>query len=293
MVRAGVPRSMELVENPSKKIKCGAGQVEHDIAIGNAMEGGDEERAVKIARQVVEAKAEYRDSVKSTPSLGEYSAHSKLRPGSEYRLHVTYENYELGTPIISEGEYSSDRASYEYSDGSDDITQPSFSSHKNWSLGSSDLDKELSDYYGDEAVADTDVFEEGQAGQQVASVTLYLLCFSRTVKDCERGALTKRKIEFSQDGNSEYEESGDENEMDGVDSSKKAKYDTDGVEISSGYSKGHGFTQALCALPMGTSVSRIIVDEAVSSVDEAMKNMDVAAAADDSGLSVNMYCVVF
>ena len=44
---------------------------------------------------------------------------------------------------------------------------------------------------------------------------------------------------------------------------------------------------------MGTSVSRIIVDEAVSSVDEAMKNMDVAAAADDSGLNVNMYCVVF
>ena len=127
VVKAGIPRSIELCKRPSKKIKFGSFQVDHDDAIADAMTEGDEPRAVLLAQKTVAAKAEFRDSVSSTESL--FSS-SLQHEADYYHGTIMEDSTESSTKdktFLSDDEYVGSRADRkeeddEYSDGSDEIS---------------------------------------------------------------------------------------------------------------------------------------------------------------------------
>ena len=93
------------------------------------------------------------------------------------------------------------------------------------------------------------------------------------------------------DDDAEAKFNDDAAEVKSVDGAAEVKFDTSGVPITTGYSGGFGFTQALCRLPMGVSVSRVKVDEEAKIVESTLEELGDLALANDSGkLMCVLYC---
>ena len=164
IMRAELPRSLLLHENPGKRIKIGVGKVEHDRAIGDAILAGDEGKTLNLARRVAAAKCEFRSSIPSSESLGRYGGGSELQNEEDYLLGSTFGGTQSSLKSRvenSDDEYEGsgeafDEEADKYSDGSDhnSTTQQSpTSSEMKWqyevyeerdqSLNDSELSREL------------------------------------------------------------------------------------------------------------------------------------------------------
>ena len=70
------------------------------------------------------------------------------------------------------------------------------------------------------------------------------------------------------------------------------RLDADGVPMLPGYTNGACMTQAISNLPLGISVSKKVVVEAVDRVEAAAVEMKDLALANDSGKDVGGVCCI-
>ena len=183
VVKAGVPRSVELCKRPGKKIKLGSCQVGHDDAIADAMAVGDEPRAVLLAQKVVAAKAEFRDSISSTESLFSGS----LQHESDYYHGTVMDSTQSSSrdkTLLSDDDYIGSKVDRkeeddEYSDGSDDISFEDTNHGRRYNLTEAEVALEYEvakDRYFEltdsEMDRELEVFQDETYGK-----VIYLLCY--------------------------------------------------------------------------------------------------------------------